>query len=83
MSKLALRGLEKRYGDVAAVAGLDLDLQEGEFVSLLGPSGCGKTTTLAHDRGFHRAERRHHHDGRAGPLLPGEVAAAGKAAACR
>ncbi|MGB9368263.1 MAG: ABC transporter ATP-binding protein [Xanthobacteraceae bacterium] len=52
MSKLKLRGLEKRYGEVAAVAGLDLELREGEFVSLLGPSGCGKTTTLRMIAGF-------------------------------
>ena len=52
MSKLELRGIEKRYGDVAAVAGLDLELREGEFVSLLGPSGCGKTTTLRMIAGF-------------------------------
>ncbi len=52
MSKLKLRGIEKRYGDTVAVAGLDLELQEGEFVSLLGPSGCGKTTTLRMIAGF-------------------------------
>ena len=52
MSKLRLRGLEKRYGDVAAVTGLDLELAQGEFVSLLGPSGCGKTTTLRMIAGF-------------------------------
>jgi ABC-type Fe3+/spermidine/putrescine transport system ATPase subunit len=52
MSKLRLRGIEKRYGDVAAVAGLDLELAQGEFVSLLGPSGCGKTTTLRMIAGF-------------------------------
>jgi ABC-type Fe3+/spermidine/putrescine transport system ATPase subunit len=52
MSKLVLRGIEKRYGEVPAVAGLDLDLQQGEFVSLLGPSGCGKTTTLRMIAGF-------------------------------
>jgi iron(III) transport system ATP-binding protein len=52
MSKLKLRGIEKRYGNVAAVAGLDLELAQGEFVSLLGPSGCGKTTTLRMIAGF-------------------------------
>jgi iron(III) transport system ATP-binding protein len=52
VSKLALRGLEKRYGAVPAVAGLDLELNAGEFVSLLGPSGCGKTTTLRMIAGF-------------------------------
>jgi ABC-type Fe3+/spermidine/putrescine transport system ATPase subunit len=52
MSKLALRGIEKRFGGFAAVAGLDLALDEGEFVSLLGPSGCGKTTTLRMIAGF-------------------------------
>jgi ABC-type Fe3+/spermidine/putrescine transport system ATPase subunit len=52
MSKLVLRGIEKRYGDTVAVAGIDLELREGEFVSLLGPSGCGKTTTLRMIAGF-------------------------------
>jgi iron(III) transport system ATP-binding protein len=52
MSKLTLRGIEKRFGSVAAVAGLDLALVQGEFVSLLGPSGCGKTTTLRMIAGF-------------------------------
>ena len=36
----------KRYGDVAAVCGVDLSVAEGRFVALLGPSGCGKTTAL-------------------------------------
>ena len=46
MSQLTIRELGKLYADNAAVAGFDLDVAQGEFVSLLGPSGCGKTTTL-------------------------------------
>jgi iron(III) transport system ATP-binding protein len=52
MTKLALRGIERHYGAFRAVAGIDLELQSGEFVSLLGPSGCGKTTTLRMIAGF-------------------------------
>jgi len=40
------RGLHKRYGDVVAVAGLDLEVQAGECFGLLGPNGAGKTTTV-------------------------------------
>jgi spermidine/putrescine transport system ATP-binding protein len=43
---VALRGIVKRFGDVAAVDHVDLDIADGEFFALLGPSGCGKTTTL-------------------------------------
>src|SRR5579864_4423898 len=39
-------GLTKRFGDVAAVDGIDLVVRSGERVGLLGPNGAGKTTTL-------------------------------------
>jgi spermidine/putrescine transport system ATP-binding protein len=44
--------LVKRFGDVAAVDGIDLHMPSGEFFSMLGPSGCGKTTTLRMIAGF-------------------------------
>ena len=43
---LRLQGLIKRFGDVTAVAGVDLELPPGKLISSLGPSGCGKTTLL-------------------------------------
>ena len=51
-----LRGVTKRFGSVIAVDGLDLDVRQGEFLSLLGPSGCGKTTTLRLIAGFERPD---------------------------
>ncbi len=47
-----LERVTKRFGDVAAVDDLSLDIEEGEFFSMLGPSGCGKTTTLRMIGGF-------------------------------
>ena len=47
-----LQDLVKRFGTVAAVDGINLDVKPGEFLSLLGPSGCGKTTTLRMLAGF-------------------------------
>jgi putative spermidine/putrescine transport system ATP-binding protein len=49
---VTLDGVEKRYGDVVAVAGIDLEIRDGEFFSMLGPSGSGKTTTLRMIAGF-------------------------------
>ena len=52
MTFLELTGVQKRFGDVAAVEDFNLSAQRGEFVSFLGPSGCGKTTTLRMIAGF-------------------------------
>lgn len=49
---ISLRGVEKYYGDYQALRGIDLDIKQGEFFSLLGPSGCGKTTLLRTIAGF-------------------------------
>ncbi len=47
-----LENLERTYGDVVAVAGINLEIADGEFFSMLGPSGSGKTTTLRLIAGF-------------------------------
>jgi len=46
MAQVTLRKLEKKYDEMPAVCGIDLDIPDKEFVVLVGPSGCGKTTTL-------------------------------------
>ena len=51
-----LRGIRKAYGEVVAVDGVDLEIEEGEFFTLLGPSGSGKTTTLRLIAGFERPD---------------------------
>lgn len=52
MSYLIIEGLSKSYGDVRVLHGINLNIEQGEFISLLGPSGCGKTTTLQMIAGF-------------------------------
>ena len=52
MSRVILKGVKKSFGDFVALHELDLEIHEGEFLTLLGPSGCGKTTTLRLIAGF-------------------------------
>ncbi len=52
MASVELRGLTKRYGDIAVVDDVSLAVDHGQLVCLLGPSGCGKTTTLRLVAGF-------------------------------
>ncbi|HJH09961.1 MAG TPA: spermidine/putrescine ABC transporter ATP-binding protein PotA [Psychrobacter pasteurii] len=51
-SLLRIRGLSKSYDDTQILKGIDLDIYDGEFLTLLGPSGCGKTTLLRLIGGF-------------------------------
>ena len=46
MARVLLKNVTKRYGDVTAVSGFDLEIKDHEFLVLVGPSGCGKSTTL-------------------------------------
>jgi putative spermidine/putrescine transport system ATP-binding protein len=69
--KLEVRGLRKTYGPVVAVAEADLDLREGEFLTLLGPSGSGKTTLLMVVAGLLQPDRGEVRiDGRVATYLP-------------
>ena len=46
MGQVSLRGIRKSYGTVDVIKGIDLEVQDGEFLVFVGPSGCGKSTTL-------------------------------------
>ncbi|WP_440408909.1 ABC transporter ATP-binding protein [Neorhizobium petrolearium] len=54
MARLQLRNLEKDYGSFRAVHGINLDVEDGEFMVLVGPSGCAKSTTLRMIAGLER-----------------------------
>lgn len=56
MAFVDVRGLTKHFGSETAVAGIDFEVPERHFVTLLGPSGCGKTTTLRCLAGLERAD---------------------------
>jgi len=56
MAYLELRELHRAFGPVVALKGINVELQQGEFLSLLGPSGCGKTTALRLVAGFDRPD---------------------------
>lgn len=53
---VSIRGLTRSFGEIRAVAGVDLDIFEGEFITLLGPSGSGKTTVLRMIAGFEKPD---------------------------
>ncbi len=53
---IRLRGVSKRFGSVQALAGVDLDVAQGEFFGLLGPNGAGKTTLISALAGLVRAD---------------------------
>ncbi|MGH6861493.1 MAG: ATP-binding cassette domain-containing protein, partial [Phyllobacterium sp.] len=46
MASIEIAGLSKRFGEVPVLKGLELSINDGEFISFLGPSGCGKSTLL-------------------------------------
>ncbi len=50
--RVVLRNVTKTFGNVVAIKNISLEIEEGEFLTLLGPSGCGKTTTLRLIAGF-------------------------------
>jgi putative spermidine/putrescine transport system ATP-binding protein len=56
MSYLVLQNLHRDFGSVKALDGIEIELGEGEFLSLLGPSGCGKTTALRLVAGFDKPD---------------------------
>ena len=53
---ISIKGLTRTFGEVRAVTGVDLDIYEGEFLTLLGPSGSGKTTVLRMIAGFEKPD---------------------------
>ena len=63
MSAVRLSGIVKRFGDVVAIAGVDLEVDSGEFLVVLGPSGCGKTTLMRTVAGLEKPDEGSMHIG--------------------
>lgn len=60
---LSIRGLTAGYGKIAAVHGIDIDVEQGQTVTIIGPNGAGKSTTLNSVMGLHPAQGRVFFDG--------------------
>ena len=56
MSKIIIKDAVKKYGEKTVIKSVNLEIQDGEFFTLLGPSGCGKTTLLRMIAGFNSIE---------------------------
>ncbi len=56
---LSIRGVTRRFGDVAALDDVSIDLEPGEFMSIIGPSGCGKSTLLRSIAGLEEIDAGH------------------------
>ena len=59
MAGLKLRKIDKNFGMVQVIKGLDLDIEHGEFVVFVGPSGCGKSTLLRMIAGLELPDQLH------------------------
>lgn len=57
MAGLTLRGIQKAFGDTSVLNNIDLDIADGEFLTLVGPSGCGKSTLLRIIAGLESQDR--------------------------